>query len=119
MKDEKYDWHRLGDAEDPVVGEREVRLLELNHKKLCFTRLEGKLYAFFHKCPHAGGQFVEGYLDVQGNIVCPVHRYKYDVRTGRNSSGEGYYLSTYPVEVREDGIYVGFAKKTGILGLFR
>jgi 3-phenylpropionate/trans-cinnamate dioxygenase ferredoxin subunit len=91
----------------------------VNHKKLCFTRLEGKLYAFYHKCPHAGGELSEGYLDARCNVVCPIHRYKYDVRNGRNTSGEGYYLTTYPVEERKDGIYVGFREKWGLFGLFK
>lgn len=119
MGEDKYDWYRMADATEQVVAERELRLWEVNHKKLCFTRLDGKLYAFYHKCPHAGGQLAEGYLDAQGNIVCPIHRYKYSVRNGRNTSGEGYYLSTYPVEVREDGVYVGFARKQGLFSLFK
>jgi 3-phenylpropionate/trans-cinnamate dioxygenase ferredoxin subunit len=119
MTEEKYEWHRLTDAEDSVAGERELSVREVNHKTLCFTRLEGKLCAFYHKCPHAGGELSEGYLDARGNIVCPIHRYKFDVRNGRNTSGEGYYLSTYPVEQREDGIYVGFPKKRGLLDLFK
>lgn len=119
MTQDKYDWHRLAEREDPVVAERELTLREVNGKTLCITRLEGKLYAFFHKCPHAGGRLIEGYLDARGHIVCPIHRYKYNVRNGHNSSGEGYYLTTYPVEVRTDGIYVGFAHKQGFFGLFR
>jgi len=119
MAEDKYDWHRLTGATDPVVEERGLRLLEVNHKKLCFTRLGGNLYAFYHKCPHAGGQLADGYLDAQGNIVCPIHRYKYNVKNGYNCSGEGYYLSTYPVEIREDGVYVGFVRKQGLFSLFK
>jgi hypothetical protein len=29
------------------------------------------------------------------------------MENGRNTSGEGYYLKTYPIEIREDGIYIG------------
>jgi len=48
-----------------------------------------------------------GEIDIQDNIVCPLHRYKFSLMNGRNVSGEGYYLKTYPVEVREDGVFVG------------
>jgi len=41
-----------------------------------------------------------------GHIVCPLHRYKYDPKTGRNVSGEGYFLKTFRAEVREDGVFV-------------
>jgi 3-phenylpropionate/trans-cinnamate dioxygenase ferredoxin subunit len=54
----------------------------------------------------------DGWLDPMGNIVCPLHRYRFDVSNGRNVSGEGYYLKTYPVEQRPDGLYVGFEEKS-------
>ncbi len=69
------------------------------------------LYACTATCPHAGGILGEGYVDVLGNIVCPIHRYKFSLRNGQNTSGEGYYLKTYPVEMRLEGIFVGFAEK--------
>ncbi|MBS1734139.1 MAG: Rieske 2Fe-2S domain-containing protein [Bacteroidetes bacterium] len=87
---------------------------EADGKKLCIISYKEELYACVSKCPHAGGMMADGYIDAVGNIVCPVHRYKFDLRTGRNISGEGYYLKTYPIEERQEGIFVGI--KTG--GLF-
>jgi 3-phenylpropionate/trans-cinnamate dioxygenase ferredoxin subunit len=52
----------------------------------------------------------DGYLDALGNIVCPLHRYKFSVSNGRNTSGEGYFLKTFPVQLREDGVFIGFAQ---------
>jgi 3-phenylpropionate/trans-cinnamate dioxygenase ferredoxin subunit len=118
MADDKYTWHRIADAEEVLVRDNELRIITAGPKKVCVTRWEGKLYAFSHKCPHAGGYLADGHLDARGNIVCPVHRYKYSVKNGYNSSGEGYYLSTYPVECRKEGIYVGFSK-SGLWGLFK
>ena len=48
----------------------------------------------------------QGYVDGLGNIVCPLHRYRFELNRGRNVSGEGYYLKVYQVEEREDGVYV-------------
>lgn len=118
MVDHKYAWVRIADVENIPTRENEVREISAGHKKVCLARRDGKLYAFAHKCPHAGGYLSEGHIDNFGNIVCPVHRYKYNIKNGYNSSGEGYYLSTYPVEEREDGIYIGFAQ-SGWSNLFR
>lgn len=118
MADKKYTWVPIADTENVPVTENEIQEVAAGHKKICMTRLDGKLYAFARKCPHAGGFLSEGHIDNYGNIVCPVHRYKYNIKNGYNSSGEGYYLSTYPVEEREDGIYVGFAQ-SGWLNLFK
>jgi 3-phenylpropionate/trans-cinnamate dioxygenase ferredoxin subunit len=57
----------------------------------------------------------DGFIDAIGNIVCPLHRYKFALSNGRNISGEGYYLKTYTVEQRADGWYIAFEKK-GIFG---
>lgn len=83
-----------------------IAVIERNGKKICVGRHNGKLYAFAYKCPHASGIMADGYIDAVGNIVCPVHRYKFSLTNGRNISGEGYYLKTWQVEQREDGIYV-------------
>jgi 3-phenylpropionate/trans-cinnamate dioxygenase ferredoxin subunit len=51
----------------------------------------------------------DGYIDALGNIVCPVHRYKFNLQNGRNTSGEGYYLKRWAAEEREDGVYVNLS----------
>lgn len=119
MAETKYTWHKVADDEVSALRENELRVITVDHKKLCLTRWQDSLYAFTHKCPHAGGQLAEGYVDAHGNIVCPIHRYKYNLKNGYNSSGEGYYLKTYPVACREDGIYIGIAPSSGFFGLFK
>ena len=80
-------------------------------KTICLARHQDQVFACAQKCPHAGGFLVNGFIDMLGNITCPLHRYKFALKNGRNVSGEGYYLKTWPVEVREDGVYVNMEKK--------
>ncbi len=86
-------------------------------KKVCVGKYKEELFAFAPKCPHASGRFADGFIDALGNVVCPLHRYKFCMKNGRNVSGEGYYLKHWPVEVREDGVYVGMEKEK-LFGLF-
>lgn len=106
-----------------------IDLLPWQENNMCIVEVEGKkitliknnkiIFATAHKCPHAGGVLADGYCDAIGNIVCPLHRYKFNVENGRNSSGEGYYLKTYPVEIREsEAIFVGFEHK-GFFSFFK
>ena len=81
-------------------------------KTICIAKSEDHLFAFAQKCPHASGLLSQGFIDPLGNVVCPLHRYKYALRNGRNVSGEGYYLKHWPVEMRDDGIYVGLDEKS-------
>lgn len=116
MPDKKYTWHKIAET----VAELQFTAnglaeMEARGKKFCLASHNNNLYACAHKCPHAGGILAEGYTDALGNIVCPLHRYKFSLQNGRNTSGEGYFLKTYPVQVREDGVYIGFAEN-GLFG---
>jgi nitrite reductase/ring-hydroxylating ferredoxin subunit len=104
-----HTWHKIAKSENELAfAPNNIAVTEVNNKKICIGRYNGILYAFAYTCPHASGIMADGYIDALGNIVCPVHRYKFNVKNGRNTSGEGYFLKHWPVEKREDGIYVGF-----------
>ncbi|RAJ01649.1 3-phenylpropionate/trans-cinnamate dioxygenase ferredoxin subunit [Chitinophaga skermanii] len=103
----EYNWHALPAL---VLAEKEILVEDVAGKKICITRYNGQLYAFAYKCPHAGAPMNEGYVDAQGQVICPLHKYKFNIRNGYNSSGEGYCLKTYPVEEREGILHVGFDK---------
>src|SRR3954468_6909942 len=104
---ELVEWHQVA-LSIPALdfAPNHIAVVEAAGKKLCIGRYQDKLYAFAYKCPHASGIMADGYIDALGNIVCPVHRYKFNLQNGRNTSGEGYYLKRWLVEVREDGVYV-------------
>ena len=106
----KYKWHKVSaEAAAAIVNlpPGDIGLVEVEGKKICITRFRDAWYGFAHSCPHAGGLMNEGYQDGEGNVVCPVHHYAFSLRNGHNTSGEGYKIKTYPVESREDGLYVG------------
>ena len=111
MTAKTYTWHKfadsIGELQLPTSGLAEV---EIEGKKVCIILNKEHLYACTAKCPHAGGNMSEGHLDALGNIVCPIHRYRFSIERGRDTSGEGYFLKTYPVEIRPDGLYIGFDK---------
>lgn len=84
-----------------------VQQIKVDGKKLCLVRYENTLHAIQNTCPHAGGILSGGWCK-NGNIICPVHRYEYNLTTGRGAEGQRDYIDIYPVEQREDGVYVGF-----------
>ena len=53
---------------------------------------------------------IDGTLTARGEVVCPLHHYRFRIENGYNSSGEGYRLKTYLVEEREDGVYLGLSE---------
>ena len=87
-------------------GPNQIAVVSVSGKKICVARVQDQLYAFAYKCPHASGLMSQGFLDVLGNVVCPLHRYKFDLKTGRNTSGEGFFLKRWMIEVNEEGVFV-------------
>ena len=114
----KYEWHKFADNEEEIiVAENGIAVIEVNGKKICLTKFQQQWFGFAYKCPHAGGLLANGYIDIIGNIVCPVHRYKFSLKNGRDTSGEGFYMKTFPVEIRVEGLYIGL-ESGGLFGIF-
>ena len=82
--------------------------LEVDGKKITLAKFKEGYFAFAQKCPHASGRMAQGYINPLGQVVCPLHRYAFDMKNGRNTTGEGYFLKTYPVELRPNGLFIGF-----------
>ena len=113
----KSSWHKIAEHPNELnFGPNNIAVADIKGKKFCVARIDDQLFAFAFKCPHAGGLLADGYIDSLGNIVCPVHRYKYNMQNGRNSSGEGYYLKHWPIEHREDGVYVEMETGSWLFG---
>lgn len=109
----KIKWHKVAEFENEIMFQQNgIAVINVSGKKICLTKYQGQFFAFAYKCPHAGGIMADGFIDALGNVVCPLHRYKFSCSNGRNVSGEGFYLKTWPVESKEDGIYVGMEESS-------
>ncbi len=86
-----------------------IKKVTVSGKKLCLVKTEGKLFAIQNKCPHAGAQLSNGWC-FKGKIICPYHRQEFDLETGRGADGQNNYVDTYPIEIQEDGVYIGIEK---------
>jgi nitrite reductase (NADH) small subunit len=114
--------HEISDGERRIVIDDKV--------EIGVFRVDGAFYAWRNDCPHQGGPVCQGRL-MQGteerldderrslgihyragslNIVCPWHGFEFDVRTGRHAGHARLRLASYPVKVRDGGVYVVAAK---------
>jgi nitrite reductase/ring-hydroxylating ferredoxin subunit len=95
-------WHRVAALDE--LPDEGVKSVKVGDKPLALTRFEGKYGALDGRCPHAGGPLGEGCIEF-GALVCPWHGRDFHPLTGE---GIAYAerVATYPVEVRDDGVYV-------------
>ncbi|RYE25167.1 MAG: Rieske (2Fe-2S) protein [Sphingobacteriales bacterium] len=102
-----YNWHKVESLSLGDLSEEKMQEVSVAEKRVGLLLKDSEVFAFSATCPHAGVSLCDGWLDAQGRIVCPLHKYRFDPKNGRNTSGEGYKLRTYPVEIREGYIYIG------------
>ena len=109
MGAKKYAWHKVAaDATELQWMRGEIAEVAVDGKNICVARWGDQWFGFSNTCPDAGAPMTDAYVSGGCQVVCPVHQLKFNLKNGgRDVNGEGYTLRTYPVEVREDGIYVG------------
>lgn len=102
-----YTWYKIAESVNELhFSSNNLLVTTVNQKKITIAKGKEKLFACAYACPHAGGILADGHLDAIDNVVCPLHHYRFNMNNGRNTSGEGYFLKTYEVTVRDDGVYV-------------
>jgi len=99
-------WHRV--AAPDALADGRVTTVQAGHRSLALTRVAGRYGALDNRCPHQGGPLGEGSIE-KGLLRCPWHGYDYDPLTGSPPPPFSDAPACFPVEVREDGVYVGLA----------
>ncbi len=70
----------VAETSDVPVGSKKV--IAIRGKEILITNVNGNFYAIGNRCPHEGVELSKGPLE--GNlIVCPRHKAKFDVTTGK------------------------------------
>lgn len=104
-------WYKIFDSEasaNEFLAIGKVATIDCGKKRICLAHTKEGYFAVNNKCPHNGASLGNGYCTDEGSVVCPMHRYHFDLKTGRAKSGLGDFVQTFPIEIRDDGIYVGF-----------
>src|SRR3954467_12096210 len=98
------EWIKIADHVNEIeFASNRIAVVKIKGKQICVGKHNDQVFAFAYKCPHAGGIMADGFIDALGNVMCPLHRYKFDLKNGRNVTGEGYYLKRWPVKQEESG----------------
>lgn len=96
------------------IPESCLRYTKLRGKKLCLAREKGVWHALDNRCPHAGGPLAQGKIE-DGQVLCPWHRFPFDLKTGQCSAG-GYFVNVYPVKEEKGQLWVELEKRWWEMG---
>ncbi len=67
------------------VAEGAGKLVRVKGEEMAVFKTNGKLYGIQNICPHEGGQLCNGWIE-GSEVVCPLHRYKFNLQTGACST---------------------------------
>ncbi|MFT5165936.1 MAG: pyruvate oxidase, partial [Saprospiraceae bacterium] len=102
-------WHKV--LENPAeLPEGRVMTVTAEHQTFCLTHYQGTFACLDNKCPHQGGPLGEGSIE-NGHLRCPWHGWDYDPLTGKSPGSFEDGIEVFPVDIREDGIYIGITKE--------
>jgi nitrite reductase/ring-hydroxylating ferredoxin subunit len=98
------------------IPKAEMRGLTVKGRQVLVANVDGTFYAVEALCPHMSGYLPSGKLE-KSQVVCPVHRARYDVTTGKlvknvdalvkvATGHGGKDLRTYSVKVESDDILI-------------
>ena len=112
---EQLEWYRVADINEVPPGR--VKTVTAGTHSMALTNIDGEFTAMDNRCPHQGGPLGEGSIekgsDGQCWLRCPWHGWDFDPKTGRPPGGhEDSGQNLYPIDVREDGIYIGLKIET-------
>ena len=96
-------WVKVAEVSELSSGEG-CAVIAGDHRLALFND-SGEYYAVDDMCPHEGGSLSEGVLH-EGRVICPLHSWVFELRTGRCPRKTHEPVETYPTRCTDGSIEV-------------
>jgi nitrite reductase/ring-hydroxylating ferredoxin subunit len=103
------EWIKVFSSADEArqrLRENVPQLLLIREQAICFVMRKGSFYAVENKCTHNGESLSKGLVNFLGEVVCPRHGYRFNLKTGRECAERSRDLLIYPVKENEEGVFI-------------
>lgn len=100
---------KLFETEDKakeVLSNNQPRLVRAEGKEICIVRKGKKIFAFQNACAHMGENLHKGNTNYLDQIVCPLHSYRFNMKTGEEAEQRCKPLMIYQILMLSDGVYL-------------
>ena len=96
--------------EDLPIGKSAI--ISAGESEIALFNYKGRYYAITNKCPHRGSPLGEGRIE-EGIVICPNHEWRFNLDNGANMQNPELFITTYPVKVKKENIYIGLEGESG------
>lgn len=100
---------KLFDSEEQMTStlqNNEPRRVVAGNRNICVVRQGTELIAFRNECPHMGEGLNGGKVNYLNEIVCPLHTYKFNLKTGDEENKRCSGLIFVKVSKTSEGIFL-------------
>lgn len=91
---------------EKALPDKKPKKLIINGRALCIVRLAGEIFVTDNICPHNKASLSGGWVNAYRELICPLHQYRYDLNTGRESASRCEDLETFKVRIDEKGVFL-------------
>jgi 3-phenylpropionate/trans-cinnamate dioxygenase ferredoxin subunit len=99
----------LGKSKEDVlkmVPEQTIKKVNLGNQSIGLLRIGEAFFAFESQCPHRGASLILGSLNAAGELICPLHQYRFELKSGQVKAGSCPDLEVFPCELSEEGLQI-------------
>lgn len=89
-----------------MLPEYRIKKVKLGTREIGLVRIGERIYGFSAFCPHRGASLIQGSINSHGEIICPLHQYRFELKTGQATAGDCADLQTYPCQLSEIGLKI-------------
>lgn len=102
-------WIRVFDSIDKArefIPSQTSRLVKIGDRRVCLLNHNGEFYALNDRCPHMGASLSQGTINYLGEVICPLHEYRYDHNTGYEANNKCENAMVLKVKVEDSGVFL-------------
>lgn len=91
-------WYRIFDSLEKAkekIPFQKTLLLRAGKHQICLVHTEKGFFAVQNQCSHLHEELHKGYVNNFNEIICPLHFYRFNLRTGQEMTGKNALIYRY------------------------
>ncbi|PZX59771.1 nitrite reductase/ring-hydroxylating ferredoxin subunit [Algoriphagus ratkowskyi] len=89
-----------------MIPEWTINKIHVGEQVIALVRIDVNFHAFQTECPHRGTSLIHGSLTDDCEIICPLHYYRFDLKTVAGKVGSCGDLKIYDTELTDEGLKI-------------
>lgn len=91
---------------DQLFQEKSIRVFRVDDTKVCIAQYKDGFFAFEFLCPHQKHPLKDAKVTAFGEVVCPLHEYRFSLEFGNESNHKCNPLKRFKLHIKSDGVYL-------------